>query len=109
MTKIEREDMDNDKKLAPRLMEGVKEVMGNIPPWVMWTILGLALLYGLSPIDILPDFLPFGLGFVDDGGVGLVSILAVVLHLFSRAKTAKTAKSGSGTGSDTDIGYIYEN
>ena len=101
--------MDNDKKLAPRFFDGVKDVVANIPPWVIWVVLGLALLYGLSPIDILPDFLPFGLGYIDDGGVGLVSILTVVLHLMSRARGAKNGKADMMADAEHDTKIIYEN
>lgn len=78
--------MRTDTALAPRLVENVKGVMENIPPWVLWTVMIFAVLYGLSPLDILPDFLPYGLGLIDDGGVGVFGIMALLLHITNRKK-----------------------
>ena len=39
-------------------------------PWHIVTMIGATLLYVLSPIDMIPDFIPF-LGFADDASVFL--------------------------------------
>jgi uncharacterized membrane protein YkvA (DUF1232 family) len=78
--------MRTDTALAPRLVDTVKDVMENIPSWVLWAVMIFAVLYGLSPLDILPDFLPYGLGFLDDGGIGVFGVMAMLLHISNRKK-----------------------
>jgi len=77
--------------LAPQFIENVKGIMENIPSWVLWAIMGFAVLYGLSPLDILPDFLPYGVGFLDDGGVGIFGVMAMLLHITNRKKRKNAA------------------
>ncbi|MCP4230748.1 MAG: DUF1232 domain-containing protein [bacterium] len=83
--------MRTDTALAPRLVENVKGVMDSIPSWVLWAVMIFAVLYGLSPLDILPDFLPYGLGFIDDGGVGVFGVMAMLLHISNRKKNKNAA------------------
>ena len=83
--------MRTDNALAPRLVDNVKAFMENIPSWVLWAVMIFAVLYGLSPLDILPDFLPYGLGFLDDGGVGVFGVMAMLLHISNRKKKNKAA------------------
>ena len=37
-------------------------------PWHVISSIGAALLYVLSPIDLIPDFIPF-IGYIDDAAV----------------------------------------
>jgi uncharacterized membrane protein YkvA (DUF1232 family) len=39
-----------------------------------WVFLTIAIIYILSPIDIVPDFLPF-LGWLDDFAVGAIALI----------------------------------
>lgn len=51
--------------------------MRTLPESRGWTILLGAVLYGLSPVDLVPDAVPF-LGVADDLGVlGLAAIVAL--------------------------------
>ncbi len=50
----------------------------DTPHWARGVILG-ALAYLISPLDAVPDFLPFG--FVDDAGVLAGAITTVALHI----------------------------
>ncbi|MBA3987174.1 MAG: DUF1232 domain-containing protein [Flavobacteriales bacterium] len=44
-------------------------------PWYMISAIGAALLYVISPIDLIPDFIPF-VGYLDDA-----TVLALCLNL----------------------------
>lgn len=52
-----------------------------------WLLI-LAILYVLSPIDFVPDFVPL-LGYTDDLGVLLVSLLVSILQYYRKAKAVK--------------------
>lgn len=52
-------------------------------PWGAIVSLVVALLYGASPIDLLPDFIPL-IGFLDDGIV--VTVLVGVAWLLWRRR-----------------------
>jgi len=56
-------------------------------PWKAWLSVLVAVIYGASPIDLLPDVIPL-LGWLDDLGIGgFFLTLAVVL--FARHARAK--------------------
>jgi uncharacterized membrane protein YkvA (DUF1232 family) len=57
---------------------------GSYPGLSLRTLASLAagILYVLSPVDLVPDFIP-GIGFIDD-----VAVLALLLHALSRDLTA---------------------
>jgi len=66
-------------------------------PWGRMTLLGLlALLYNLSPIDLVPDFLPFGYldDLVVDGGY-LGYLLTMLLKNRTRRRIGATGEVGS--------------
>ena len=54
----------------------LKDWMAGRYPAVPWTVIATlvgALLYVLSPLDVIPDFIP-GFGYVDDAGVFAVAL-----------------------------------
>ena len=69
--------------------------MSNIPstsrsatPWGAIIPLVSALLYGVSPIDLIPDLIPL-LGFVDDALIVPIMLLFAFLQ-YRRARTRKS-------------------
>lgn len=60
---------------------------GRSLPWGSIVSLIAALLYGVSPIDLLPDLIPL-IGLVDDVSIGGVLIL-LALSLFLRHNRSK--------------------
>ena len=57
-------------------------------PGFPWLTVLLALLYGASPIDFIPDLIPL-LGLADDAGVALVGLFIVGRWVFMRHKALK--------------------
>ena len=53
-------------------------------PWGSVFSLIVALLYGVSPIDLIPDIIPL-LGWMDDGVVGAICLI-VALAIYLRRK-----------------------
>jgi uncharacterized membrane protein YkvA (DUF1232 family) len=60
-------------------------------PWYIIAAIGSTLLYVLSPIDVIPDFI-FGIGYVDDAAVMALCLKFVDLEL-SEYKKWKFMKS----------------
>ena len=59
-------------------------------PWKLIAAIGFAVTYLVSPIDVIPDFIPF-VGFVDDA-----SVFALVIKAFEvEIKEYKTWKSNN--------------
>lgn len=53
-------------------------------PWGSIFAIVVAILYGASPVDLIPDIIPL-LGFVDDAGVvGILLVIALRLYLRRR-------------------------
>ena len=49
----------------------------RVPAWPKWVVPAFAVIYALSPVDAIPDFLPF-LGQLDD-----ISVVAVALAVIA--------------------------
>jgi len=65
-------------------------------PKYRWWILGGAVVYLISPIDISPDFIPF-IGQIDDVVVMTLVVSEVSQLLVDRIKANKDKKSGTGS------------
>ena len=63
------------------------QTAGRPLPWGSIVSLIAALLYGVSPIDLIPDILPL-IGWVDDVSIGGVLVL-LALSLFLRHARSK--------------------
>lgn len=66
---IEPEIVDEIPKKENKNINAGKNKKG-----LSWMFLALAVIYILSPIDIVPDFLPF-LGWLDDFAVGAIAVI----------------------------------
>ncbi len=71
-----------------------------LTPWPLKAILGLLVVYLLSPIDIVPDFIPV-LGQADDLAV-MAIIAAVVLYLLPRPQVEAALLAARGDGAPTE-------
>ena len=68
-------------------------------PGTRWLIIGLTALYLISPIDLIPEFIPF-LGVADDGAILAIvlgSLLQYYLGTRSSSHTDTTSKPNGGT------------
>jgi uncharacterized membrane protein YkvA (DUF1232 family) len=61
---------------------------GNSLPWGSIASLIAAILYGVSPIDLIPDILPL-IGWVDDVSIGGVLILLAISLFFRHMRSKK--------------------
>lgn len=61
----------------------------NSSPWRVWLPLISALVYGVSPLDLIPDVLPL-LGLADDAVVIVAMVLLTLLQL-RRNRKMRTA------------------
>lgn len=68
-------------------MASVRPAGGSLP-WGSIVSLVTALLYGVSPIDLIPDILPL-IGWVDDLSVGGVLILLAISLFLRHARSKK--------------------
>ena len=64
---------------------------GKSTPWGSIVSLVLAVLYGVSPIDVIPDIIPL-LGWVDDATVGGLLVLLAIGLYFKRRREKRTLK-----------------
>ena len=64
-----------------------------------WIVIIASAAYIISPIDLLPDFLPF-VGWIDDGVVATVLVTELVAIVTEKMKAKKAGRSG--TDSDND-------
>ena len=74
------------------------------PKYRWWIILG-TIAYILSPIDILPDFVPF-LGQIDDAVILTVLVSEVSQLLFARAKSGKSTDAQTSNGKSVDVNAV---
>ena len=68
-------------------MASVRPASGSLP-WGSIVSLIAAVLYGVSPIDLIPDILPL-IGWADDVSVGGVLILLAVSLFFRHMRSKK--------------------
>ncbi len=54
-------------------------------PIVGWAVAALSAVYVVSPIDVLPDFIPIA-GWLDDGGAIVTGIAGAVMALKAQAE-----------------------
>lgn len=77
-------------------------------PKYRWLMAGATLLYLLSPIDVLPDFIPV-LGLVDDAVVASMFIGAmsqiVLARLTSKKQSGLGADAPDATGTTVDVDF----
>ncbi|EZG56357.1 hypothetical protein GNI_104230 [Gregarina niphandrodes] len=64
-------------------------------PW-RWVIIAASILYLLSPIDLIPDFIPV-VGLVDDGVVACVLVHELVLMMVDAYDKRKQKKEGEAS------------
>ena len=64
---------------------------GKSTPWGSIASLALAVIYGVSPIDLIPDIIPL-LGWADDGIVGGLLILLAIGLYFKRMREKRALK-----------------
>lgn len=60
-------------------------------PFAAKAVVAGALLYGVSPIDFIPDLLPL-LGIADDSAIGVIAITAFLMWTKSQRKARETAE-----------------
>ncbi len=53
-------------------------------PFVGWAVAALSTIYIVSPIDIVPDFIPVA-GWLDDGGALITGIAGAVMAMTSKS------------------------
>ncbi|MBS1570790.1 MAG: DUF1232 domain-containing protein [Bacteroidetes bacterium] len=68
-----------DFKLLLKMFRDVLQGRWNLN-WKSYAILGAAILYVVSPIDAIPDFIPF-LGWIDDAWVIAMVVGSLVLEI----------------------------
>lgn len=75
-----------DFKLLLKMFRDVLQGRWNLN-WKSYAILGAAILYVVSPIDAIPDFIPF-LGWIDDAWVitMVVGSLALEINAYKMSK-----------------------
>lgn len=59
-------------------------------PWYAKAILGLTLIYALSPVDLIPDFIPI-LGYLDDV-ILLPSLIALAIKMIPKSVVEECRK-----------------
>lgn len=84
--------------IARRVAEGVLRMHyaarhPATPGWARTAIYG-GLLYVLSPIDFIPDFIPV-IGVADDAGVLVSAIAAILLYVTPEVKAQAAARARS--------------
>lgn len=57
-------------------------------PFVGWAVAALSTIYIVSPIDIVPDFIPIA-GWLDDGGALMTAIAGAVMAMRAQSEQKK--------------------
>ena len=65
--------------------------VGRATPWGSIVSLVLAVLYGVSPIDLIPDIIPL-LGWTDDATIGGLLVLLAIGLYFRRRREKRALK-----------------
>lgn len=77
--------MKEEKKLNEVIPADPPKPKSKFKLFLAWIILGLALLYGISPFDIIPDYLIAGVGWLDD----IVIIGTALYNLIKRIRESR--------------------
>ena len=64
-----------------------------------WIVIIASAAYIISPIDLIPDFLPF-VGWIDDGVVATVLVTELAAIVTEKMKAKKAGRSGTDSGTD---------
>lgn len=75
--------------------------VNNVPPtkstpWQAWLSIIMAVVYGVSPIDLIPDLIPI-LGLVDDLGVGAILGSVAIAFFLRHRRNQKAVRSNAPT------------
>lgn len=91
------------------VLEGIRKAFRN--PKYRGITIAASLLYLISPIDIIPDFIPV-LGWIDDGAIATLLVAEVSQIIGEKLQNLKAKKTtGAGTVGQNPPGYqaSYEN
>jgi len=73
----------------------------RVPAWPKWIVPAFAVIYGLSPVDAIPDFIPI-LGQLDDISVIAVALAVIALLVrWSPQEIVDEHAANLGIGSET--------
>jgi uncharacterized membrane protein YkvA (DUF1232 family) len=87
------------ENIAQSFYNWYKETIRN--PKYRWLLIGASILYLLSPIDIVPDFLPI-IGWIDDGIIATLLVTEISALLTQKLQT-KTKNSVDDQPVEVDI------
>lgn len=76
-----------EKEINPKEITSFKseKPKSKLKLLLAWVLLGLAIVYGISPIDIIPDYPLVGIGWLDD-----LSVFGIALYnLYKRIKESR--------------------
>jgi uncharacterized membrane protein YkvA (DUF1232 family) len=94
---------DQAQRLQTEVVALVFAYRDRRTPWYAKAWTGLVLMYALSPIDLIPDFIPV-LGYLDDlilipAGIALaLKMIPSVVMAEAREKAIRVANAGGGMG-----------
>ena len=104
--KIKKEKIKGAFTSLPKMLDMVKSyIKGEYKELPVGTVVAVvaALLYWVSPIDVIPDFIPF-VGYIDDGAVILFCAQGVQYDLNTYIEWAKTqTQISKKDGSQTEL------
>jgi uncharacterized membrane protein YkvA (DUF1232 family) len=90
------------KKRARQLKTDIPAVFLSLKspetPWYARLLAGLTLIYALSPIDLIPDFIPI-LGYLDDLII-LPALIALTIHFIPRETFERYRQEAQGIWQD---------
>jgi len=92
----------NLKERATQLRTDIPAVFLSLkspePPWYAKALAALALVYALSPIDLIPDFIPV-LGYLDDLII-LPALIALTIHFIPKDTFERYRQEAQGMWQD---------